>query len=92
MVKYWDIGIHIQCLTLLNYGVPINYIATWLGPEKSTIYRWQRIVKERGVQFYSIVQYNSIPTCDSISIVVQYYVIQLNSKNIVLYIELYNII
>lgn len=48
MAPYWDIGIRIQCLTLLNFGVHIDHIAAWLGPDKSTIYRWNRVAKERG--------------------------------------------
>ena len=48
MAKFWDIGIRIQCLTLLYYGVQIEQISQWFGPSKFSIYRWNRVAKERG--------------------------------------------
>ena len=33
---------------MLNSSVQIDHIASWLGPTKATIYRWQRVAKERG--------------------------------------------
>ena len=47
MALYWDIGIRIQYLTLLNFDIYINHITTWLGPDKLIIYQWNRVAKER---------------------------------------------
>ena len=44
----WDVGIRVQCLTLLQFGVCLDDVIDWLGPSRSSILRWLRIAKERG--------------------------------------------
>ena len=46
--KPWDIGIRIQCLTLLEFGVYLDDVVDYLSPSKSIILCWLRIAKERG--------------------------------------------
>lgn len=46
--KVWDIGIRVQCLTLLAFGTYIDDVVEQLGLSRSTILRWLRISKERG--------------------------------------------
>jgi len=43
-----DVGIRIQCLVLLEYGVPIDIVHRIIGVEKASIYRFRRIAIERG--------------------------------------------
>jgi hypothetical protein len=43
-----DVGIHIQCLVLLEYGVPIDMVSFITKVHKASIYRFRRIAIERG--------------------------------------------
>jgi hypothetical protein len=43
-----DVGILIQCLVLLEYGVPIDIVHRIIGVEKASIYQFRRIAIERG--------------------------------------------
>ena len=45
---YHDIGIRIQCLTLIFYGVPMDQVVSWTGVSRSGIYCYIRVSKERG--------------------------------------------
>jgi hypothetical protein len=45
---YHDIGIRIQCLTLIFYGIPMDNVVQWTGVSRSGIYRYIRVSKERG--------------------------------------------
>jgi hypothetical protein len=45
---YIDIGIRIQCLVLLEYGVPIDMVSFITKVHKSSIYRYRRIAIARG--------------------------------------------
>ena len=43
-----DVGIRIQCLVLLEFGVPIDHVAAYTNVTKSSIYRFRRIAIQRG--------------------------------------------
>src|ERR1700716_2176631 len=43
-----DVGIRIQCLVLLEYGVPVDLVSEITKVYKASIYRFRRIAVERG--------------------------------------------
>ena len=43
-----NIGIRIQCLVLLEFGIDIDRVAAYAGVTKSSIYRFRRIAIQRG--------------------------------------------
>jgi hypothetical protein len=43
-----DVGIRVQCLVLLEYGVPIDMVSFITKVHKSSIYRFRRVAIQRG--------------------------------------------
>jgi hypothetical protein len=43
-----DVGIRIQCLVLLEYGVPIDIVSQITNVHKASIYQFRRIAVVRG--------------------------------------------
>jgi Transposase len=48
MAPHIDVGIRIQCLVLLEWGVPIDLVSQVTNVHKASIYRFRRIAIERG--------------------------------------------
>ena len=91
--KVWDIGIRVQCLTLLQYKVYVDDVVEWLGLSRSSILRWLCIAKERGfdaeltswilAQYVTDASRSGRPTV--LTDAVQKLILQTISKNSIIY-------
>jgi hypothetical protein len=44
----YRVALRVQCVTLLNAGIPLDVICSRFFVTKSAVYRWKRIAKARG--------------------------------------------
>jgi hypothetical protein len=46
--EQYGVALRVQCVTLLDAGIPIDIICSRWFVTKSLVYRWKRIAKSRG--------------------------------------------